>query len=129
LLAPVIALVYLGLARSYRVGRVLAGIMVALWAWILVATWTLKLFPMYSGGGSAAMRARDLWKWHVDAHALSQTALAPASWLYAGLVLSVALTVGVGALVIMSIFRYGALANTPASYPPRSAAVRRSRIV
>jgi hypothetical protein len=108
---------------------VLAGITVALWAWILVATWNLKLFPMYSGGGSAAMRARDLWKWHVDAHALSETALAPAAWLYAGLVLSVALTVGVGSLVIRSIFRHHARPNTRAAYPPRSAAVRRSRIV
>jgi len=27
-----------------------------------MATWTVKLFPMYSGGGAAPMRMHDVWK-------------------------------------------------------------------
>jgi hypothetical protein len=98
LLTPLMALGYLGLAGWKRVGRLLAGAMVTLWAWILVATWTLKLFPMYAGGFSSAMRARDVWNWWTHAAAahartLSLTALAPAAWLYAGLLVALALTV------------------------------------
>lgn len=110
LLAPALALVCLGLSRWKRVGQAVAAIMVTLWAWILVATWTLKLFPLYSGSGSDAMRARDVWAWYVHgaaarAHTLSLTALAAAAWLYAGLVISVALTAAVWGLQIRGLFR------------------------
>jgi hypothetical protein len=108
LLAPVMALAYLGLSGWKRVGRVLAGAVVTLSAWILVATWTFKLFPMYSGGFSSAMRARDVWNWWTRgaaAHArtLSLTALAPAAWLYAGLAMALALTVAVWTLQIRAL--------------------------
>ena len=113
LLAPVLAVVYLGLSRWKRVGAALAGVSVALWAWVLLATWTVKLFPLYSGGGSAAMRAKDVWNWYghdAAAHArdLSLTALAPAAWLYAGLLVSAALTV---ALVVLLVRRLAKAAS------------------
>lgn len=108
LLAPMMALAFLGLSGWKRVGRVLAGAIVTVWAWILVATWTLKLFPMYAGGFSSAMRAREVWNWWAHsaaarAHTLSLTALAPAAWLYAGLVVALALTVAVWGLVIGAV--------------------------
>jgi hypothetical protein len=108
LLAPVVALAYLGLSRWQRMGAALAAISLALWTWVLVATWTSKLFPMYSGGGSAAMRVRDVWNWWTHgaaAHArdLSLTALAPAAWLHAGLVASLALTVVLSGLLIRAL--------------------------
>ena len=126
LLAPVMALAYLGLSSWKRVGRVLAGAMVTLWAWILGATWTLKLFPMYSGGGSSAMRARDVWNWWTHdaaAHArtLSLTALAPAAWLYAGLAVALALTVGVWALQIRGLVREASASRRPPNRGPRPA--------
>jgi hypothetical protein len=105
LLAPVAALVFLGLARSKRAGRAVAQTIVTLWAWVMLATWALKLFPMYSGGGSSAIRLREAWNWRVDTHALSQTALAPAAWLYAGLAVAVALTVGAAVAVVLSLNR------------------------
>ena len=102
LLGPVVVLAYLGLSRWRRTGAVLAAIGLTLWAWVLVATWTTKLFPVYSGGGSAATRARDVWNWYAHGAArragdLSLTALGPAAWLYAGLLVSVALTAVLGA--------------------------------
>lgn len=105
LLAPVMALAYLGLSGWKRIGRVLAGAMVTLWAWILIATWTFKLFPMYAGGFSSAMRAGEVWNWWMHSHALtlSVTALAPAAWLYAGLAIALALTFAVWALVIKAL--------------------------
>jgi hypothetical protein len=108
LLAPAIGLAYLGLSRWQRFGAVLAGFTVALWSWALIATWIVKLFPLYSGGGASPMRMRGVWNWWAHgavahAHDLSLLALAPASWLYAGLVVSVALCLLLGSAVIRSL--------------------------
>ena len=107
---PVLALAYLGMSRWYRLGRGLAA--VALWTWILFATWTIKLFPMYSGGGSAPLHLRDAWDWYAHratarATDLSLTALAPAPVLYAGLAVSTAL------VAILSIAVIGSLKSPP----------------
>jgi hypothetical protein len=108
LLAPVIALAYLGMSRWKRFGPVLAGCTVAIWAWVMIATWTVKLFPMYSGAGAAPMRIRDVWSWYVHRaaahmHDLSLLALAPASLLYAGLLVSLTLTILLSAAVIRDL--------------------------
>jgi hypothetical protein len=68
----------------------------------------VKLFPMYSGGGSAAMRARDVWNWYAHSAAahsrdLSLSALTPAAWLYAGLLVSITLTVVLSTLLIRAL--------------------------
>ena len=110
LLAPVLVLVCLGLSRWKRMGAAVAAVNLTLWAWVLVATWAFKLFPLYSGNGSAAIRARDVWNWYAHnaaAHArdLSLTAMAPAPWLYAGLLVSVTLTVALGALLVRALIQ------------------------
>jgi hypothetical protein len=56
------------------------------------------------------MRARDVWRWWAHgaaahAHDLSLTALAPAPWLYAGMVVSVALTVWLGVGRILALVK------------------------
>jgi hypothetical protein len=108
LLGPVIALAYLGLSRWKGFGVVLARCTVAIWTWVLIATWTVKLFPMYSGGGTAPMRLRDVWEWYLPmspAHMrdLSLLALAPGSLLYAGMVISVLLGISLSVVVIRRI--------------------------
>jgi hypothetical protein len=104
LLVPVFGLACLGFSRLKHVGRVLSAVLTALCAWILIATWVLKLFPLYSGGGSAPVRARDLWMWRLDTQTLSLTALAPPQWLYAGLAASLALTLAIAALLVSTRF-------------------------
>jgi hypothetical protein len=108
LLVPVFALAYLGMSRSSRFGRGLAIGAVALWTWVLFATWIIKLFPMYSGGGAAPMHVRDVWDWYAHRAAaratdLSLTALAPAPVLYAGLLGSVALAAVLSVAVIRGL--------------------------
>lgn len=108
LLAPVIALVYLGLSRWKRIGAGVAAVNLALWGWVLVATWTVKLFPMYSGGGAEARRGRDVWNWYAHSAAahsrdLALSALAPTAWLYAGLLVSITLTAALSALLIRAL--------------------------
>ena len=108
LLAPVMALVCMGWSRWKRVGAAIAAVSVALWAWVLVATWILKLFPLYSGASPAPMRAREIVAWYAHGAAehardLSVTALAPAGWLYAGMAVSVLLTLVLAALAIREL--------------------------
>lgn len=108
LLVPLLALAYLGMSRWNRLGRGLAIGVVALWTWVLFATWTVKLFPMYSGAGSAPMHVRDVWDWyahHATARAtdLSLTAQAPAPVLYGGLLVSITLAAVLSIAVIRSL--------------------------
>jgi hypothetical protein len=108
LLAPVIALAYLGMSRWKRAGSVLAASTVAIWTWVLIATWTVKLFPLYSGAGAAPMRLHDVWDWYAHRavahmHDLSLLALAPAALLYAGLLVSVPLSILLSAAVIRDL--------------------------
>ncbi len=97
LLAPVLVLAYLGMSRAERFGRILAACTLALWTWILFATWTIKLFPMYSGAGAYPMRFREIVNWYAHGaaahlHDLSLLALAPPTFLYLFLLLSLAIT-------------------------------------
>jgi hypothetical protein len=108
LLAPVLTVAYLGMSRWKRVGPVVAVCSVAVWAWVLLATWIIKLFPMYSGFGDGPMRVHDVWDWYgygaaARALELSQTALAPAVVLYAGLVVSAGLAVGLSVAVVRGL--------------------------
>jgi hypothetical protein len=108
LLVPVISLAFLGMSRCKRTGSVVAALTTALWGWVLVATWTLKLFPMYSGAPTVPMHTREFFHWYTRNFAvhyfdLSLVALAPAAALYTGLVLSLALTVYLCARIIRSL--------------------------
>jgi hypothetical protein len=104
LLAPVVALAYLGMSRWKGFGRILGAGTTAIWTWVLIATWTVKLFPMYSGGGAAPMRMQEVWNWYVHGAAahtrdLSFLALAPAPLLYAGLLVSLILSILLSAVI------------------------------
>jgi hypothetical protein len=108
LLAPGMALTYLGLSRWGRFGAWLACGMTVLWAWMLMATWVVKLFPMYSGGGAAPMHMQSVWDWYmrgVGTHRedLSLLSLAPAGLLYAGMFVSLALCVALGVGVVRGL--------------------------
>jgi hypothetical protein len=108
LLAPVMALAYLGMSRWKGFGPVLAACTSAIWTWVLIATWTVKLFPMYSGGGAAPMRMHDIWNWYVHSAAghtrdLSLMALTPAPSLYIGLLISFTLSILLSAAIIRDL--------------------------
>jgi hypothetical protein len=101
------------MSRWHRSGRVLAGCAIALWTWVLIATWTVKLFPLYSGAVAAPMRPRDLAAWYTygaRAHMgdLSLLALTPASLLNTGLIVSVLLGVALGGILVRNLAGGGA---------------------
>jgi hypothetical protein len=129
-LAPVLVLSYLGMSRWQRLGPVLAAATLVLWTWILIATWTIKLFPLYSGAGAAPMHVRGIMNWYMHdsiAHArdLSLLALAPAGLLYSLMLLSIALSLVLAGRLLsalwgrMPFLRGGCQpphAGTPAAY-------------
>ena len=82
-----------------------------------MATWTVKLFPMYSGGGAAPMRMHDVWNWYVHGAAahtrdLSLLALGSAPLLYAGLFVSVTLSVLLSAAIVRGLVSRPKLARS-----------------
>jgi hypothetical protein len=116
LLVPVMALAYLGMSRWHRLGLALAVSTITIWTWVLIATWTIKLFPMYSGGGAAPMRVHNIWNWYahgagVDSRDLSLLALTPASLLYGGLSISLILGVVLAAILVRGLVRSPASAG------------------
>jgi hypothetical protein len=72
LLVPVMALAYLGVSRWKRFGTVLGVCTVAIWTWVLIATWIIKLFPMYSGGGACMMSGTGMCTGPRNTHTISR---------------------------------------------------------
>ena len=91
LLVPVLACAMRGFSRSGLAGRILACASAVLWSYVMLATYAIKLLPLYAGypperrsiGGIAA------WYWNGSASRsdfLVSTALAPPLVLYTGIV-------------------------------------------
>jgi len=49
LVTPLLGLCFLGIARSRRIGRWIAAALVALSGYVLIATYAVKLIPLYGG--------------------------------------------------------------------------------
>jgi hypothetical protein len=108
LLVPVLLLAYLGMSRSGAIGRYIGIGITALWTWMWIATWVVKLFPMYSGAPSGPLRLRELWAWYTQgapthSHDFTLLALAPAPAIYAGMILSVVGSLVLAFLVIQAV--------------------------
>jgi hypothetical protein len=105
LLVPVMLLAFLGISRTLRWGRILAPLFVLLWGYVLIATYLIKLLPLY-GGFPASGRIRDLaaWYWQQSGqmNAMLRT-VCPASptvlWMFIGtaVILSVVVSVKLAA--------------------------------
>jgi len=118
LLAPVVMLGYLGMSRWKRFGIAAAATTAMIWGWVLIASWAVKLFPMYAAGDTAPMRFHEAWNWYMHeagAHMsdLSLVALAPAPLLYAGLLLTIILTIALAVAIIRGLNRHAAHLSKP----------------
>lgn len=108
LLAPVLALAWLGMSRSKRFGIVLGVCTLAIWTWVIIATWIVKLFPMYSGAGAGPMHIGNVWSWYAHGAGphmrdLTLVALAPARFLYAGLLVSLITSIFLSSAIIRDL--------------------------
>jgi hypothetical protein len=107
-LVPVLLLAYLGMSRSGSIGRYIGIGITALWTWTWIATWVVKLFPMYSGAPSGPLRFRELWAWYTQgmfehSHDFTLLALTPAPAIYVGMILSVVGSLVLAFLVIQAV--------------------------
>ncbi|MBV9303295.1 MAG: hypothetical protein JOY62_00595 [Acidobacteriaceae bacterium] len=94
----------LGLERNGRVGRLVAGVLCVVSAWIAALTYLAKLFPLY-GGYQVRATLPEMWKWWTGnpSALLSTTALAPPSVLYALLIGFLALLVALNAAILKKL--------------------------
>jgi hypothetical protein len=65
LLAPVVLLCFLGLARWNRWGRWIAMATVLLWSYVAAASWVAKLVPLYGGFTDPHSKPRQLLAWYI----------------------------------------------------------------
>jgi hypothetical protein len=113
--APMLGLAFLGCARSRRVGRVVASILIALFGYVLMATYIAKLIPLYGGyqdRTSLALlfklyseRLRDLTA------NLDLVCLAPGGVVLALTLVVAALAVALMVLLIEATFAHESVAN------------------
>ena len=87
LLAPVIAICFLGLARWQPWGKWITIATVLLWAYVAAASWFAKLVPMYAGFVDSRAHLRQLLAWYFQNSAqrnsiLSTLCPAPLALLY-----------------------------------------------
>ena len=66
LLIPILALAYLGLARSGKWGRWIAMMTVSLWAYVSAASWLAKLLPLYAGLTLPQAHPKRLFAWYLE---------------------------------------------------------------
>ncbi len=81
-MTPLLSLALLGCQRSGRPGRWIAAVTVALWGYILAATYLAKLLPLYGGFPGGRSTLRELVHWYVSdwprtSDILSTTAMVP----------------------------------------------------
>jgi hypothetical protein len=63
--APLLCVAFCGACRfAPRLTRVVAALMVWVWAYVISATYLLKLIPMYGGWGQGPVRLRTLIGWY-----------------------------------------------------------------
>ena len=87
LLAPVIAICFLGLSRWQPWGKWITIVTIVLWAYVAAASWLAKLIPMYAGFADSRAHMRQLLSWYIESSAernsfLSTLSPAPLSVLY-----------------------------------------------
>lgn len=66
LLAPVLCLAFLGLARAGVCGRIVAALTAALSVYLISATYLANLVPLYGGYHQPRSQVADLYTWYVQ---------------------------------------------------------------
>jgi hypothetical protein len=75
LLAPVLLLCFLGMSRVERWARYVTPLFALLWGYVLVATYLVKLVPLYSGFPQSRMHWKALQAWYLESGGLRDAML------------------------------------------------------
>jgi hypothetical protein len=120
LLIPGWCLVFLALSRSGLAGRIVRSFAVCLWAYVIVATYWVKLIPFYAGYPEGPVKIGPLLRWYgglADGawETLSLTSIMPAS-----LLLPLAVAVAGCAVVLAARLVIAPAVPAPGGSTPRS---------
>jgi hypothetical protein len=97
---PAACVLFLGCARCGRPGHLTAAALIVLSAYMLCATYLVKLIPLYGGHPPADARFMEIWRWYIHDTSkhelLANTALGSpdAIWVLTGATAVVGLTIG-----------------------------------
>jgi len=110
LLVPVLTLIFSGLQRSATIGRVLSAVTTLLWGYILVATYVVKLIPLYAGYGGPRANLGGVLAWYLGHSAdavsnLGTLALTPPAVLLALVAVTLVLLTLAGVGLVRSLLR------------------------
>jgi len=122
LLAPVMLLAFLAMARSRTLGRALAITTLLLWTYLICATYVMKLIPLYGGFTEPRAHLSELYSWYVHRGAeraaiLSSVCLTPSWWIDAMTAVTVVLAVA-ACPTLAHAYMYSALQSGETRTPP-----------
>lgn len=109
LLAPVMLIAFLGMARTRVAGRAVAVATLLVWTYLIAATYLLKLIPLYGGFNAPRAHLAELLTWYLAraaerSAALSGLCLAPAWWIAAMTAAMLALAVTICARLLRRLY-------------------------
>ena len=91
--APLVCVFFTGLARSGRLGRLIAALMVCLWGYVMAATYVAKLIPQYGGWTEGSVRLASLMRWYLSDGGRIADILATATLARPGIIFGLTLVV------------------------------------
>jgi hypothetical protein len=98
-------LVFLGLSRAGRLGRVVAIAITCSWTYLILSTYFAKLIPFYAGYPEPSVRLARLWSWYSTMarqswEVLNDTTMMPASVIFALAAMVAVLAVALAAAIL-----------------------------
>jgi hypothetical protein len=103
-----LCLCFLGILRAGTLGRLIAIAMTWLWAYVMIATYVVKLIPFYSGHVVEHSRLGDLVLYYSGSLSTLLANLATTALFAPGLVLWLTAVLSVGALLLAAVLSVGA---------------------
>jgi len=100
------AIVFGSFKRQGKTGRVLAGALLAVAAWVAAATYLWKLIPLY-GGFAGRSTAGAMWAWwrHAKLEILSSTVAGPLFMIFCALAVFVAALFALNGIMLRELWR------------------------
>ena len=110
LLVPLLVFVLLGMSRIQRPGRWVAGVTALLWMYISIATYVIKLIPLYGGFSKGRNTLMETLQWYGASYreitsVLSTISLAPPAIIYLETAAVTGLAVALAIRLVLRIIR------------------------
>src|SRR5439155_21405015 len=102
ILPPGFCLLMAALSRVRGFGNPLRIALLALWGYVIAATYWLKLIPMYTGYPSGRVRAGEIWGWYRGGFAQTGRILDTIALIPSAAIWTLAAAVALGAVSLVA---------------------------